>query len=355
MTLDHAGRPARCGVLRANGGNVRPRWLPGRPRAAFDPRSCPPEPPRFRSLRPYPAGTGHGGRARQVAVIRCPRLADCPGPPLAGSEPRHAPIAGEETRKGRCRVADGRGEWRRPAAGCGPMALPAVVPTAGGTQAGAGAGDGAPRRIRGTRGRGSRPVPRPAAALPLARSRPVPVAALAGTTAGRAADPRMTANLSHPPRPAAALPWAKDRPVPVADSGRHHDGPRRRPAHDREPQPPTPASRLPQPALRFSSPSHGGADGVRSPLRAVLSEPATQAKTSGAREIRPPDRALRPICAIVLPFAPSGLTRGLRLAGRLFASGKKSISHACFSYMVRFIYSITERVAAPGDFPAERA
>src|ERR1700759_1768986 len=32
----------------------------------------PPGPPRFRLLRPCPAGTGRGGRADRVAVIRCP-------------------------------------------------------------------------------------------------------------------------------------------------------------------------------------------------------------------------------------------------------------------------------------------
>jgi hypothetical protein len=71
MTLDHAGRPVRCGVSRANGGNVRLVACAGWGLPAFDPRSCPGR-PRFSWL--WPSAPEPGRQAsRRVADIRCPR------------------------------------------------------------------------------------------------------------------------------------------------------------------------------------------------------------------------------------------------------------------------------------------
>ena len=263
MTLDHAGRPDRRGVSRGNGGNARPVACPGRRPPSSDPQSCPPGTAalQLRGALTWPKLSPAGGPARSrsfaspggLTVQDRPQRAPDPSRPRDRGEKPERPVP----------AAGGRGEWRRPAGGCGSPALPAGVPPAEGTRAGAGAAG--------------------------------------GSTAG---GPAVRARCPAGPRPPVALPRARHRPVPVAGPGRHHDGQRRRPARDREPPPPTPASRPQQPALPVLQPSHGSTDGGQSPLRAALSKPATQAETS--EPTRSTHRAGHPApymyrCAAVCP------------------------------------------------------
>jgi hypothetical protein len=145
----------------------------------------------------------------------------------------------EETPKGRYRVAGGRGEWPGSAAVCRSPGLPAVVPPAGGAGARAGAGDRAPQ-----------------------------------------AGPR------YPARPGRQSRCREQgtSPLRVAVSGRHHDGQRRGPAHDREPQrltlarrrlQPRPSGFPPQQWARYGSGARSG--------RSWTSRPAKQGPT-GLRE-----------------------------------------------------------------------
>jgi hypothetical protein len=203
MTLDHAGHPIRPGVSRGNGGNARPVACPGRCRSSFDPRSCPGA-PRFRSLRPCPGRNWEWRRSRPGCGHSLPAgWPGCPGPPLAGSGPPScvhcwggkpgkagagwtvAAVSGGGRRRG-------AGRWR-----CPPWYRPQEAPRREQEQE-----TERRRRVRGARAAvPGQPVT--SRRIAVGESRPVPVAALTGTTTGRAADPILTADLSHPPEPAA--------------------------------------------------------------------------------------------------------------------------------------------------------
>ena len=204
---------------------------------------------------------GHGHSlppAGRLVQDRPERAPDPSAPPLLGRKPQRAvPVAG------------GPAEWRRSAAGCGSPALPAVVPPAGGARAGVGAGDGALEAVPRCPARG----------------------ASAGSIAAA----------------------ARHQSVPVAVSGRHHDGQRRGPAHDGEPQPLTPSSRLPQPSLRFFSQVMGALTGPE-PAQGGPGPAGQPSRDQRAGGKRSPDRGPSPICTTMLWFARRELTGRLRLA-----------------------------------------
>ena len=129
------------------------------------------------------------------------------------------------------------------------------------------------------------------------------------------------------PRPAAELPRAGTSPFRSRGSGRHHGGQRRGPAHDRDPPPLTPASRLPQPALPVFLPSHGGADGsgARSG-RSWMSRPPKPGPPG------PPEAATgprtRPIHTTALGFAQPEVNAQTSVSVKTFRKRKESATRA---------------------------
>jgi hypothetical protein len=148
-------------------------------------------------------GLGVAGGPAGSRSFAVPRLARLSRTALSGLRtPVMRPLPGRKTGKAGTgwptATVSGGGRRR----GAGSPALPAVVPTAGGTRVRAGARDGAPQadpQVPGPR----YPAGPDQSSHCRGQGPPLLVAALAGTTTGSAADPHTTANLSHPPRPAA--------------------------------------------------------------------------------------------------------------------------------------------------------